>query len=96
MRNSNDIQTEVWNEDTGGFPFTGAPKYDPRVGGGSAGLSLAPLVRQWYTSGGKEGMEPTAEFKQIVAIMDKAKTVGPDEQSEARQGTIHAVGRPAV
>ncbi len=80
MRNSNDIQTEVWNEDTGGFPFTGAPKYDPRVGGGSAGLSLAPLVRQWYTTGGKEGMEPTAEFKQIVAIMDKAKTVGPDEQ----------------
>ncbi|MBI5564597.1 MAG: ABC transporter substrate-binding protein [Chloroflexi bacterium] len=77
MRDSNDIQTEVWNEDTGGFPFTGAPKYDPRT---NPGLSLAPLVRQWYATGGKEGMEPTPELAKIVEIMDKAKTVGPDEQ----------------
>ncbi len=77
MRDSNDIQTEVWNEDTGGFPFTGAPKYDPRT---SPGLAFAPLVRQWYASGGKEGMEPTPEIAKIVEIMDKAKTVGPDEQ----------------
>jgi peptide/nickel transport system substrate-binding protein len=79
MRDSNDIQTEIWNEDTGGFPFTGAPKYDPRT---SPGLSLAPLIRQWYATGGKEGVEPTAEFKKIVELVDKAKTVGPDEQIE--------------
>jgi peptide/nickel transport system substrate-binding protein len=77
MRDSNEIQTEVWNEDTGGFPFTGAPKYDPRT---SPGLAFAPLVRQWYATGGKEGMEPTAEMKKIVELIDKAKTVGPDEQ----------------
>ncbi len=77
MRDSNDIQTEIWNEDTGGFPFTGAPKYDPRT---SPGLSLAPLVRQWYATGGKEGMEPTPELAKIVELIDKAKTVGPDEQ----------------
>jgi peptide/nickel transport system substrate-binding protein len=77
MRNSNDIQTEIWNEDTGGFPFTGAPKYDPRT---SPGLALAPLVRTWYATGGKEGVEPTPELKKIVELIDKAKTVGPDEQ----------------
>jgi peptide/nickel transport system substrate-binding protein len=77
MRDSNDIQTEIWNEDTGGFPFTGAPKYDPRT---SPGLSLAPLVRQWYATGGKEGMEPTPEMAKIVELIDRAKTVGPDEQ----------------
>jgi peptide/nickel transport system substrate-binding protein len=77
MRDSNDIQTEVWNEDTGGFPFTGAPKYDPRT---NPGLSLAPLVRTWYATGGKEGMEPTPELAKIVELIDKAKTVGPDEQ----------------
>lgn len=77
MRDSNDIQTEVWNEDTGGFPFTGAPKYDPRT---SPGLAFAPLVRQWYATGGKEGMEPTPEIVKIVELIDKAKTVGPDEQ----------------
>ncbi|CAG0933762.1 Periplasmic alpha-galactoside-binding protein [Thermoflexales bacterium] len=80
MRSSNDLQTEIWNEDTGGFPFTGAPKYDPRIGGGNAGLTLAPLVRQWYATDGKEGVEPTPEMKRIVEIMDKAKTVGPEEQ----------------
>jgi peptide/nickel transport system substrate-binding protein len=77
MRESNDIQTEIWNEDTGGFPFTGAPKYDPRT---SSGLSFAPLVRTWYATGGKEGVEPTPELKKIVELIDKAKTVGPDEQ----------------
>lgn len=77
MRDSNDIQTEIWNEDTGGFPFTGAPKYDPRT---SPGLAFAPLVRQWYATDGKEGMEPTPEMKKIVELIDKAKTVGPDEQ----------------
>ena len=77
MRDSNDIQTEIWNEDTGGFPFTGAPKYDPRT---NPGLSLAPLVRTWYATGGKEGMEPTPELAKIVELIDKAKTVGPEEQ----------------
>lgn len=79
MRDSNDIQTEIWNEDTGGFPFTGAPKYDPRT---SPGLAFAPLMRQWYATGGKEGVEPTPEIQKIVDIMDKAKTVGPEEQIE--------------
>jgi peptide/nickel transport system substrate-binding protein len=77
MRNSNDIQTEIWNEDTGGFPFTGAPKYDPRT---SPGLAFAPLMRQWYATGGKEGVEPPPEIQKIVEIIDKAKTVGPEEQ----------------
>ncbi len=79
MRESNDIQTEIWNQDTGGFPFTGAPKYDPRV---SPGLALAPLTRTWYNSGGKEGMAPTAELQKIVDIIDSAKSASPDEQVE--------------
>ena len=77
MRASNDLQTEIWNEDTSGFPFTGAPKYDPRV---SPGVNLAPLVRKWYSTAGKEGMEPTPELKKLVEIIDTAKTVGPEEQ----------------
>lgn len=79
MRESNDIQTEIWNEDTGGFPFTGAPKYDPRV---SPGLALAPLTRTWYNSQGAEGMEPTPELARIVEIIDSAKSATPEEQVE--------------
>lgn len=77
MRDANEIVTELWNEDTTGFPFTGAPKFDPRS---QPGLGIAPLMRQWLQTGGKEGVEPTAEFKRIVEIVDTGKTVGTEEQ----------------
>jgi peptide/nickel transport system substrate-binding protein len=79
MRESNDIQTEIWNEDTGGFPFTGAPKYDPRV---SPGLALAPAVRTWYNTNGADGMEPTEQLAHIVELIDSAKLATPEEQIE--------------
>jgi peptide/nickel transport system substrate-binding protein len=79
MRDSNDIITEVWNQDTGGFPFTGAPKYDPRT---SPGLAFAPLVRTWYQKKGAEGVEPTAEMKKIVELIDAAKVSPPEKQIE--------------
>ena len=31
MRASNDLQTEIWNQDTTAFPFTGNPKVDIRA-----------------------------------------------------------------
>jgi peptide/nickel transport system substrate-binding protein len=77
MRDANEIVTELWNEDTTGFPFTGAPKFDPRT---QPGLAIAPLMRQWLQTDGKEGVEPTTEFKRIVEIVDTGKTVGTDEQ----------------
>lgn len=77
MRESDDLQTEIWNEDTTGFPFTGAPKFDPRT---SPGLAMGRQYAKWFTSGGKEGMEPPAEIKRIVEIIDTAKTVGDDEK----------------
>lgn len=79
MRDANEIVTELWNEDTTGFPFTGAPKFDPRS---QPGLAIAPLMRQWLQTDGAEGVEPTAEFKRIVEIIDTGKTVGADEQVE--------------
>ena len=30
MRQANDLQAEVWNQDTAGFPFTGSAKFDFR------------------------------------------------------------------
>jgi len=77
MRDANEIVTELWNEDTTGFPFTGAPKFDPRT---QPGLAIAPLMRQWLQTNGAEGVEPTAEFKRIVEIIDTGKTVGTEEQ----------------
>jgi peptide/nickel transport system substrate-binding protein len=79
MRDANEIVTEIWNEDTTGFPFTGAPKFDPRS---TPGLGIARLYRQWIISDGAEGIEPSPEFKRIVEIIDTGKTVGIDEQVE--------------
>ena len=40
---------------------------------------------RWYATGGKEGAEPPPEMKRIVEIVDKARTVGPDEQVKLSQ-----------
>jgi peptide/nickel transport system substrate-binding protein len=79
MRDANEIVTEIWNEDTTGFPFTGAPKFDPRS---TPGLGIARLYRQWLVTDGAEGIEPSPEFKRIVEIIDTGKTVGIEEQVE--------------
>src|SRR5262249_57793313 len=45
MRDSNDLMTEIWNEDTTAFPFTGNAKGDVR---NSVILTLAPLYKHCY------------------------------------------------
>ena len=72
MRQSNDLQAEIWNQDTSGFPFTGTPKYDPRtILYGT--ITTGPLWKQWYDTGGKEGVEPPAATKRLVELIDQAK-----------------------
>jgi peptide/nickel transport system substrate-binding protein len=82
MRDANELQTEMWNEDTTAFPFTGNAKFDPR---NSPILTLGPLFGQWAHSRGKEGMEPTPPVKRIMEIVDTARTVGPDQQVKLAQ-----------
>ncbi|MBI3514006.1 MAG: ABC transporter substrate-binding protein [Proteobacteria bacterium] len=82
MRDANELMTEIWNEDTTAFPFTGNAKFDPR---NSPILTLGPLFSQWAQSKGKEGQEPPAELKRIMAIVDTAKSVAPAEQIKLAQ-----------
>jgi len=82
MREANELQTEMWNEDTTAFPYTGNAKVDVRT---SPILTTGPLFKQWYESKGKEGMEPPAPIKKIVELIDTARTVGPDGQVKAAQ-----------
>jgi peptide/nickel transport system substrate-binding protein len=82
MRDANELQTEMWNEDTTAFPFTGNAKFDPR---NSPILTLGPLFGQWAQSKGKEGMEPPAPIKRIMEIVDTARTVGPEQQVKLAQ-----------
>jgi peptide/nickel transport system substrate-binding protein len=70
------------NENTSAFPYTGNAKPDPR---NAPILTIGPLWRRWYATGGKDGQEPTPEMKRIVEIVDKARTVGPDEQVKLSQ-----------
>ncbi len=82
MRDSNDLQIEIWNEDTSGFPFSGQPNFDPRS---QPSMTLAPLVRKWVNSGGAEGMEPTPELQRVMDIIDEAKISGRERQIELAQ-----------
>jgi peptide/nickel transport system substrate-binding protein len=82
MRDANELMTEMWNEDTTGFPFTGNAKFDPR---NSPILTLGPLFGKWAETKGKEGMEPPAPIKRIMEIEDQAKTVGPEQQAKLAQ-----------
>ncbi len=82
MRDSNDLQIEIWNEDTTGFPFSGQPKMDPRS---NPSLTFAPLVRKWVETDGAEGMEPTPEIQRLMDIIDEAKLSGRERQIELAQ-----------
>ncbi len=80
MRETNELQTELWN--TNSFPFTGNPLVDPRA---TTATSLGPLFKTWFSTGGKEGIEPPAELKRIVQIIDTAKLVSTEEQNKMAQ-----------
>jgi peptide/nickel transport system substrate-binding protein len=82
MRENNELQIEMWNEDTTAFPFTGNAKPDVR---NSPILTTGPLFKQWYDTKGEKGMEPPAPIKKIVELVDTARTVGPDGQVKAAQ-----------
>jgi peptide/nickel transport system substrate-binding protein len=75
MRAANQLQTEVWNEDTTAFPFTGGSKLDPRNAPGQT-LTLGPLFYKWLTTNGKEGVEPTEPLKRIMQLIDTARRWG--------------------
>jgi peptide/nickel transport system substrate-binding protein len=77
MNENNELMAEIWNEDTSAFPYTGNAKPDPR---NAPILTIGPLWRRWYASGGKEGQEPTPAVKRIVEIVDTARTVPPEQQ----------------
>ncbi|MEA2848757.1 MAG: peptide/nickel transport system substrate-binding protein, partial [Rhodospirillaceae bacterium] len=82
MGENNELMSEIWNEDTSAVPYTGNAKVDPR---NAPILTMGPLWRRWYATGGKDGAEPPPEMKRIVEIVDKARTVGPDEQVKLSQ-----------
>ncbi len=84
MRESNELMTEIWNEDTTAFPFTGGAKFDPRNPPVQT-LTLGPLYYRWLSSGGKEGVEPPEPLKRIMALIDTARSVGRDGQIKAAQ-----------
>ena len=82
MGQANELMTEIWNEDTTAFPFTGNAKFDPR---NSPILTLGPLFYKWYTSKGAQGVEPPPPLKRIMELVDTARKVGPEGQIVAAQ-----------
>ncbi len=84
MRQANELQAELWNEDTAGFPFTGSTKYDFRKDL-YGNLTFGPLWKQWYDTNGAQGVEPPPDAKHIIELQDKAKTVGDADKVKLAQ-----------
>lgn len=84
MRASNDLQAELWNQDTAGFPFTGSTKYDVRSGI-YGNITYGPRWYDWVRTGGKEGVEPPDYMKQMMQLIDHAKASGPADQAKDAQ-----------
>jgi peptide/nickel transport system substrate-binding protein len=80
MRDANELMTEVWNNDTTAFPYTGNAKVDVR---NSPILTTGPLFGQWALTQGREGSEPPASLKRVLELVDLARTVGPAQQVDA-------------
>jgi peptide/nickel transport system substrate-binding protein len=81
MRQANDLQAELWNQDTAGFPFTGSTKYDFRKDL-YGNLTYGPLWKPWYDTNGKEGVEPPPSAKRVVELQDSSKAAGPAQKVE--------------
>ncbi len=84
MRQANDLQAEVWNQDSAGTMFSGSTKFDIRLPI-YGNLTYGPLWKTWYDTGGKEGVEPPEPWKKIVAMQDEAKSSGPARQAQLAQ-----------
>ncbi|HEX9017405.1 MAG TPA: ABC transporter substrate-binding protein [Chloroflexota bacterium] len=84
MRQANQLQAELWNQDSSGTMFSGSNKYDVRLPI-YGNLTYGPLFKTWYDTGGKEGVEPPKEWKDIIALQDKAKSATPDERTQIAQ-----------
>lgn len=82
MRDANELQTEIWNNDTTAFPYTGNAKVDIRA---SPILTTGPLFGQWARTQGREGAEPPASIKRVLELIDNARTVGPEQQTKNAQ-----------
>ena len=82
MNENNELMVEMWNEDTSAFPFTGNAKVDPRI---QPNLTIAPLVPKLIATGGQNNPEIPAPIREIMALIDTARTVGPDEQVKIAQ-----------
>ncbi len=84
MRQANELQAEVWNQDSAGTMFSGSTKFDIRLPL-YGNLTYGPLWKTWYDTGGKEGVEPPDPWKKIVGLQDEAKTVGSERQAKIAQ-----------
>jgi len=84
MREANQLQAEVWNQDSAGTMFSGSTKFDIRLPI-YGNLTYGPLWKTWYDTNGEDGVEPPQPWKDIVALQDEAKSANPERQAQIAQ-----------
>ena len=82
MRDANELQVEMWNEDTTAFPFTGNAKVDVR---NNPILTTGPLYLQWYQTQGQGGHGAARPDQEDRGAGGHRPHRGPDGQVKAAQ-----------
>ncbi len=93
MNENNELMAEIWNEDTSAFPYTGNAKADPR---NAPILTMGPLWRRWYATGGKEGAEPPPAGEAHRRDRRQGAHRRARGAGQAQPGALSHLGREAV
>ena len=93
MRPANELEIEIWNEDTTGFPFSGQPKFDVRS---DPGLTLAPLSRPVDQHQGRARGAAVTGAAKADGHHRRGQGLGPRAPDRARQGAVHDLDRQCL
>ena len=77
---TNENQMYAWPNDSSDDPITEPDKTFPSIA-----THPMPLFGKWFTSNGKDGVEPPAEMKQVMEMWRKAPGVSPEEAAKIGQ-----------
>ena len=94
MREANELQAEIWNQDSSGTMFSGSNKYDIRLPI-YGNLTYGPLYKTWYDTGGKEGVEPPDGVEAGRCASGRGQDGRPRPPGRDRPGNLQALcGQP--
>ena len=84
MRQANELQAEVWNQDSAGTMFSGSTKFDIRLPI-YGNLTYGPLWKTWYDTTARKAWSRRIRGRRSSSCRTRPRRVGPERQAEIAQ-----------